>query len=71
MKQSWHIVNKQTSKVIFNTHNSKMAKDACQFLIDVKMDDYFKIETLQPFRYIRLSYLRKMDTCELTDYFNS
>ncbi|MCK5605321.1 hypothetical protein KAR91_25740 [Candidatus Pacearchaeota archaeon] len=68
MKQSWHIVNKQSGKIIFDSDSFKMVNSLCRFLVDIKMDEFFKVETLQPFRYIRLPYLRCMGVVELADF---
>ncbi len=64
----WHVINKQSGKIIFDSESFKMVNSLCRFLVDVKMDEFFKVETLRPFRYIRLPYLRRVNTCELTEF---
>lgn len=62
MKQSWHIVNKETKEIILATKKFWKVESLAKSLISATTDDQFQI---QYFRRLELA-----ETCELQDYFN-
>ena len=62
MKQSWHIINKETKEIALATKNFSRMEELAKSMIRLNIDDQFQIQ-----------YFRRKDlaeTCDISVYFN-